>query len=334
MRRNRRVGLANRRGFAMLAAIWLLVAIAVVAMEFSLDARERGQIGLDASDRGRARAAATGALAMMQAQLELALRQGPTAGSANATAGTLRGQDPWLGVDSVYSGTIMLDSIPVDVIADDLGTQLNINNMQEQQIRTLFNFVLRDATEAGRIAQAIMDWRDVDSLPRMPDGAERDQYIREEQLALPSNAPFRELEEMLQVKWMTPEIYNQVAPYLTTYGSGRININTADTVVLRALPGMTDAILQRILGARSGGRRITSIAQMFPQQQQGRGGRGGGGQQQNNPTQEALEAAADIQTTEVQLTLIAYASPQALPIRLRAIVQRSNQTTTISWKQW
>ena len=40
-----------------------------------------------------------------------------------------------------------------------------------------------------------MDWRDADSIPR-PSGAERDAYIKAEMLALPTNAPFREIEEL------------------------------------------------------------------------------------------------------------------------------------------
>ena len=306
-----------RKGFAMLAAIWLLVAIAVVSLEFALDARERAQIGLDAMERGKSRAAAIGALAMMQAQLERAL----TLNTSGSNAQALRGADPWLGVDSLYSGQMPVDSVLVDVVATDLGTQLNINSLSEVQLRTMFNFVLRDASTANTLAQSILDWRDVDSLPR-PAGAERDYYIKNQQLALPTNAPFRELEEILQVNGMTPEIYQQILPYLTTHGSGLINLNTADTVVLRVLPGMTDQIIARIFSMRSGGRRITSVGQVMPQQAQP-GGRGG---QQPAPTQTALESAATVTTNEVELSLTAYAGPQALPVRLRAIVQRSGTT--------
>ena len=56
----------------MMAALWLVVAIASVTMYFSIDARERRQLGLDAAERGRARAAALGALAMTQARLDAA----------------------------------------------------------------------------------------------------------------------------------------------------------------------------------------------------------------------------------------------------------------------
>jgi type II secretory pathway component PulK len=318
-----------RRGFAMLAAIWLIVAIGVVALDFALEAHDRAAIGIEAADRGTGRAAAAGALAITQARMELALVQGPAGTTGNAQA--LRGSDPWLGVDSLFSGPVYVDSTQVDVYAEDLGTRLNINLLSEQRLTTLFNVVLRDATTAGRIAQSIMDWTDADSIAR-PNGAERDQYIQEDLLSMPTNTQFRELDELLGVRNITPEIYNLVVPYLTTFGSGLINLNTADTVVIRTLPGMTDQILQNILNMRANGRRIMNVAQVMPAQQ-GRGGRGG--QPATNPTQEALEAAATVQTSEVMLTMTAYASPGALPVRMRAIVNRSNATqTTVSWKQW
>src|SRR5207244_7157791 len=100
------------------------------------------------------------------------------------------------------------------------------------------------------------------SIPR-PNGAERDQYIKDERLALPTNQPFRDVSELLNVEGVTPEIYGQIVPYLTTRGSGIININSADTVVLMALPGMTDRVLVQILALRSRGRRITSLAQVM-----------------------------------------------------------------------
>jgi hypothetical protein len=79
----------RRRGFAMLAALWLIVAIAVVTMQFSLEARERAAMGIEASERGIGRAAAAGALAMTHARLEQVLRQGP--GVTNAGVQGLRG---------------------------------------------------------------------------------------------------------------------------------------------------------------------------------------------------------------------------------------------------
>lgn len=314
----------NRRGFALLAAVWLVVAIAAVALQFSLEARERRLLGINTAERGKGRAAAIGALNASQAALEAALRQGP--GTSNVRIAGMRGADPWLDADSIFSGVILVDSIPVEVQTLDLGTQLNINSMGEQQLRTFFSFALRDFATADRVAQAILDWRDADSLPRS-NGAERDDYIREGMLALPTNQTFREVSDLLNVAGITPEIYARVAPYLTTRGAGVVNVNSADTVVLRAVPGMTDETLANILSQRSMGRRISNLNTIMPR-------RG-----PNIPNIPGLPGGGNVNgmtvdVTELQLTLTAYVGPQQLPVRLNSIIQRQGTNSRITWRQW
>lgn len=303
----------SRKGFALLAAIWLCVAIATVALQFALEARERRLLGINTAERGKGRAAAMGALNSTQAGLEAALRQGP--GSGNARIAGLRGADPWLDADSLYAGVMLVDSIPVEIESTDLGTRLNVNTMNENQLRNFFSFALRDFAAADHIAQSILDWRDADSLPR-PNGAERDDYIRDGKLALPTNQTFREVTDLLQVDGVTPEIFQRVSHYLTTRGSGVVNVNSADTVVLRAVPGMTDQMLAQILSQRSNGRRIANVNQVMPRNQ----GQG--------------TAGLTVDVTELQLTLTARVGPQQLPVRLNAIIQRQGANSRITWRQW
>src|SRR5262249_26871490 len=215
----------------------------------------------------------------------------------NAVINRLRSSDPWLDIDSLYSGTVYVDSTPVDVVTRDLGEKLNINQISETDIQTFFNFLLHDMSKATHLAQSIMDWRDADSIPR-PSGAERDAYIKAGMLALPTNAPFRDVGDLRDVMGMTPEIYEQAAPYLTTRGSGLVNINTAPVPVLRALPGMTDQTLNLILQMRSQGRRINNIGDVFAAEAPRRpvAGRGGGNPQQG--LQNALQLRANTTTTE------------------------------------
>ena len=129
----------------------------------------------------------------------------------------LRSSDPWLGVDSLYSGTYEVDSQPVSVKArTDLGTKLNINDLSGRTSwKTFFAFILNDYVAADGLAQAIMDWTDIDDIARL-HGAEKDDYIKNGLLALPANGPFRDIEELQSVKGMTPDIYAAVSPYLTT----------------------------------------------------------------------------------------------------------------------
>lgn len=311
-----------RRGVALLAALWLVVAIAAVALQFSLEAHERRTVGLLTSERGKQRGLALGALALVEAQLDAALRVQPSGSNVQR----LRSSDPWLDVDSVYSGTIMIDSTPVDVVARDLGEKLNINSMNEIDIRNFFSYLIGDFSKATQLSQTIMDWRDADSIPR-PSGAERDAYIKAEMLALPTNAPFREVEDLRDVMGMTPEIYAQASPYLTTRGNGQVNINTAPVPVLRALPGMTDATLNMILQLRSQGRRIDNIQTVFSALSGG--GRGG-----PNALQAGLAARVTTTTGTIELVITARVGPQAQPTRLTAIVNRANNAASVSNLLW
>jgi type II secretory pathway component PulK len=317
-----------------------LLAIATVALQFALVARERRELGLISADGGRQRAAAGGALAMVQAQMDYDLRNNGAASGRPNLAG-LQSSDPWFGADSTYSGTYYVDTMPVQVVAKDLGTMINVNNATLAQMQTLFNFVLGDAATANLLASAIIDWRDVDDLAR-PGGAEKDDYIKANMLTLPSNAPFREVEDLINVMGMTWDELNLLYPYLTTHGpSGggvaRININAAPEPVLRALPGMTDAILTQILALRSQGRRITSVAQVMAGTPQGRQvtatvGRGGATNVQVTQTQTALTAATTVDTQNVELTFYVQGPANVQPTRLTALMTRTNNQATISWQ--
>ena len=311
----------NRRGIAMLAALWLVVGITVVSLEISLVGRERRQVGIAAADRAHGSAAALGAFAMTQARLESALRAGPQ--STAGAIGGARAADPWLGVDSIYSGSTLVDSMTVQVHAVDLGTRLNINTLSESELRALFSNLLGDFVVADQLAQSISDWRDPDDITRAR-GGERDDYIKAKLLRLPTNQNFRDLEELLDVKGMTQDIYAVVSPYLTTLGSAQVNLNSAPAPVLRVLPGMTDEIVARILAMRSRGGRIASVGDVMPQARPGVGRAVQDAMAvQNQQTQQAISARAGVLTTQIEVTLLAYASPSAKPVRLRVLVQRS-----------
>lgn len=322
-----------RRGTALLAGLWLVVAIAAVSLQFSIDAHERRRLGTLASERGQQRALAEGALALVQARLEQAIRVGPT--NTSGAMAILASADPWHGIDSLYSGTVLVDSTAVEVEAHDLGEKLNINRMNEQQLQSFFSFLLQDFSKSQQLAEAIMDWRDADSIPR-PNGAERDAYIKAGNLALPTNGPFRDINELADVMGVTPEVFAAAAPYLTTLGTSQVNLNDAPIPVLRALPGMTDATLNRILQLRSQGRRITSVQEIFTQNVgAGRGrGRGVPGTLQSPAVLAQMQTQAAVNTSQIELTLTARTGPQSSPTKLTAVVQRSGNGAIVRFKSW
>lgn len=336
-----------RRGFALLAALWFVLAITTVALQFALVAHERRTIGLISADRGRQRAVAVGALATLQAQMDYDLRNNGTASARSNLAG-LRSSDPWLDADSIYSGTYYVDTIPVDVVARDLGTMINVNTAAQGQLNMLFNFVIGDASIANYLSIAILDWRDQDDIIRA-NGAERDDYIKANMLALPTNGPFRDVDELIHVYGMTTGILDMLRPYLTTYGpsgtgAARVNLNTAPEPVLRSVQGMTDAILVQILALRSQGRRIQSMAQVLAGTPAGRremtvttqgGGRGGTTTvTTTSPAAAQLTSTTTVDTQNVELTFYVQGPANDQPTRLVALMSRVNNQATISWQRW
>lgn len=327
-----------RRGVALLAALWLVVVIASVALQFSLVARERTLIGIAASERTRDRAASSGALATVVARMDYDLRMRAGAGGS---AASLRSSDPWLGADSIYSTPVTMGAVTVEVIATDLGARLNVNRLSETELRTLFGFVLRDFQLADQLAQSITDWIDPDDLPRVA-GGERDQYLADGLMVLPTNGAFREVEDLIHVRGMTADILAAVKPFLTTLGfSARINVNTAPEAVLRTVPGMTDVVVANILAMRSAGRRIESLSSIAAAVQRARSGRAGGGGgigsagAQGDRAQQQLASRAGVDSRDLQLTLFVRDSLSTQPSRLVALVQRVNSSSVaLVWQQW
>ena len=63
--------------------------------------------------------------------------------------------------------------------------------------------------------------------------------------------PMDVLSELHQIAGMTEASYQALAPYLTVYTPGQINVNTASSLVLQALdPGITPAMAQEIIAQR------------------------------------------------------------------------------------
>jgi len=130
---------------------------------------------------------------------------------------------------------------------------------------------------------AILDWIDEDD-DAGPDGAETDFYDRLENPYTSKNAPLVTLKELLYLKGITRDIYlgedlnrnsmlddnerdglDQI-PFdnednvldlgfldiFTTYGDGKINVNTANREILSALPGLDEQAAESLLAHRAG----------------------------------------------------------------------------------
>jgi len=239
--------MSDRRGFALLAALWLLVAISVASLALESAARTRRLSAANLAEGIRARAAAQAGIEQVRGRLVRRLAER-----------TLEGVDPWTNVDSLLSDTLTIGAAEVDVSVRDVGAQLNLNVATEDELRRLFIALRIDAGQADRVAQCILDWRDADDLHRAR-GAERDAYLRAGAVDLPHNGPFQSIAELRAVQGMSADLYQRVQPYLTLLGSGQVNLNVADRPVLLALPGITEDAVAVLFRYRRQRRVLGSI---------------------------------------------------------------------------
>ncbi|MDD5729623.1 MAG: general secretion pathway protein GspK [Candidatus Omnitrophica bacterium] len=131
--------------------------------------------------------------------------------------------------------------------------KININKADRQVVARLFSLLFSfDETQALELAATIEDWRDPDSQPVIPFGSAEDPFYTA--LTHPygaKNSDIEVLEELLLVKGMTKDMFDKIKDYLTVYGSGKVNINTASKKVLMAL-GLSPENAEKILACRRG----------------------------------------------------------------------------------
>ena len=75
------------------------------------------------------------------------------------------------------------------------------------------------AESATRIAGAIVDWRDEDSLVQVAGKSQDPNYAAAGLAWGAKDAPFETVTELEQVLGMRPALYRALAPYLTVHGA-------------------------------------------------------------------------------------------------------------------
>lgn len=278
-----RPGGSDHGGFVLVTALWLLVALAAVGLDASLRARQRRLAAANVLDQTRARAAAMAGAEYARSRLTAAIlgRADELRSEALEQARGARQQravmrqslrslfqysdpfvDPWRDPQELVDAEKAFGDARYTLRLRDVGAALNLNEADERMLRQFFAQGLRvDFALADRLAQAILDFRDEDDIPRV-NGGERDEYLDEKLPVLPANRPFADLDELRYVIGMTPEIFERARPHLTLIGSEDVNVNAAPVEVLLALPGMTETAASEIVRLREAGQMARSEAEL------------------------------------------------------------------------
>jgi general secretion pathway protein K len=322
----------RRRGVALLAALWLVVMITTAGLQFATVARERRQLGRTSVDVSRDRAALEGMLATLQARLESEERQRLRVDARRVnTRRTVGVVDPWQNLSGRLATPLAFDDRLIAARVTDLGTVLNVNLAGEAELASLITAVTGDAEEGDRLSQAILDWRDEDTVPRA-DGAEADRYAQTGTPVRPPNGMLQSVDELQDVWGMSPARFAQLRPYLTVDGAvRRVNLNAAPAAVLRTLPGMTEPLLTAILALRSRGRRVESIPALVSSVQNA--GRAGSGER--DALVRLLTDKVTVDTRDVALELTVAEAGENARARLVAVLRRNaDGTVDVGATRW
>ena len=241
-----------RRGFALLASVWLMVAIAAVAMEASWLARVRRLATANVLEEAQARAAADAGLEHARARLARAL-------SDRGDVGAVGLVDPWRFAAGASDTVAMGSARYVFSVRDD-GATFDVNRAGEDEVRRLLVACGADDALAARTAQRIADWRDPDTH-RRSQGAERTEYLAAGARDLPRDADVQRVSELDGVLEMPAVPWSCARAALSVGGVGQVNVNTAPRDVLRALPGMSEAGVEVLLASRRDGARIGNFVE-------------------------------------------------------------------------
>ena len=235
----------RQRGVALVLVIWLAALLMVIASSFIFAARTDSLVIRNTLSMVRAEAVADAAV--HRAVFE-------TYRSDNAPEIWKRD-----GAPREWS----FDGVSVVVELRDESAKIDVNTASDALLRGLLVSVGLEDGEADKLLDAILDWRDQDTL-RRPNGAEEPEYRAAGLTYAPANSPFQAIEELQLVLGMRPDIYRRLAPLATVYSrQAGVYPNTAPREVLMAIPGMTsevvDAYLERREAARAAGQPIPSF---------------------------------------------------------------------------
>lgn len=222
----------RQRGVALVLVIWVSVLLTVVASSFIVERRTDFLVVRNSASLAKAEAAANAAV--QRAVIELYR--------------TDTNPDKWSKDGQPHEWSF--DGIPVRVVIRDESAKIDINTAADPLLRGLLLSVGLKEDEATRLLDAILDWRDPDSLKR-PQGAEEPDYRAAGLTYKPANAPFQAIEELQLVLGMRPDLYRRLAPSITVFSRQQgVNPVIASREVLLAIPGVTPEIADQYIAQR------------------------------------------------------------------------------------
>ena len=237
---------SGEQGVALVIVLWSVMLLTVIAGNFVFAMRTETLVARNAVSAAQAEAMANGAV-------HRALYE---------TYKPAVNTDTWKADGNERQWE--KNGTKIRIVMMDESGKIDINTSSDELLKGLFLSIGVDAGKTEQLLDAVLDWRDTDSLPR-PNGAESDAYRAAGLKHEPANAPFDAVEQLQQVLGISTDIYLRIAPLITIH-SKQTGINTlvAPRGVLMAIPGADPAQVDAYIEQRSQSLVSAQTPQPFP----------------------------------------------------------------------
>lgn len=311
-----------RPGFALIGALWLMVAVSAAATAFAFSARSHRLAVANTTESVQARQAALSALQLLLSRLDERVAR------ANAIPlGMPPEPNPWRDLTEILPPQLEIGPAVAHIEILDSGAKLNLNTASAGELTRFFIALGESPANSERLAENIIDWRDPDLIRE--DGAqENSAYEAADAPRLPANAPFEDARDLQFVLGINAELFEKAREHITATGHGRISIHAASAPVLLALAGFSPEAVASIEARRGDGQRFYSLLELaltlpFSQQLQ--------------LTEHIPDTSARTTLTVDGASLLAIGTVPGSPVRvvLDATIQRTPEgarATEITWR--
>jgi general secretion pathway protein K len=248
----------TERGFALVAVLLVLALLGVVGAEFAYSMRLEASSVRAYKDGVTAMHLAEAAVAQATREIVAQFDLACLSDDGEVTFYTRDGRAfPRLSRKKVSLGPGQFS-----YKLDDEERLLNLNTSPPDRVDRLLQVLGLEKTDRDVIVDSLQDWRDANEEHRINGAESEDTYLK---LAVPyrsRNGNLESVRELLQIKGVTPAVYygNEGRPGLaaavTVRTPGRVNLNTADVLVLKAI-GLSDAEISELLQTRRDGCFLT-----------------------------------------------------------------------------
>jgi general secretion pathway protein K len=228
-------------GFILLAVLWILGAMATLAVIYSLYARKTVLTFEGHDERLQAQALAMSGVELAAYRITARPNFRPLTGRLEFRQGRA--------------------AIEVRFVTEN--SRIDLNFAPKDVLAGLFVGFGVQRADALTYADRIGAWRGP-LQPGAPDG-EADIYRAAGKSYGPRRGPFQHVAELGLVAGLPPDLVDRVLPYLTVYNGGpQVNILAAPPQVLAALPELTPQRLQVLLAMRDNAPEDVVKAQLGP----------------------------------------------------------------------